>query len=603
MGIRILPAQLASQIAAGEVVERPASVVKELVENSLDSEASHVEIHIKRGGKNLVRVRDDGRGISKKELCLALTRHATSKISRLSDLEEITSLGFRGEALASISAVSRLTLISRPRHQDVGWSAQSIGGVSTGVSIKPKAHPMGTTVEVSDLFFNTPGRRKFLRTERTEFISIDELLKRVALSRFDISITLKHNGKVVRKYLPGPGCVTTREKRRLSAVCGAHFVERASKIDWKQDGVRIQGWIASPDGARKKNDVQYCYVNGRVTRDKIISHAINQGYGSSIQPEKFTAYVLFLDIDPRQIDINVHPTKREIRFHHARLIHDFIYQAVASVLSQNKYIEGEETITGGGRESLVLNQKTSPSSTVNKVAQRSLPGSTSTRCDLSLPPRLSLPAWQEYPRLSPESFPSIGPSEIKIKSLGKVIALLQGKAVLMVEQEQYSLVSLRQMEKLKLKRQANLTKSKSQPLPVPLIIEVKPELATAVKIWGEPLLKLGIRIKSPNPNSIEVVSVPQILQYQNLRKLVPGLLVYALNTLAPNQTDGIRSLSAWLVRQLYGLIEKTQPSYTLFEAIQLILEVEQVYQGALPLNDKRLIQPVDFSPAMKTLYP
>ncbi|WP_261894413.1 DNA mismatch repair endonuclease MutL [Vibrio cyclitrophicus] len=336
MTIKILPARLANQIAAGEVVERPASVVKELVENSLDSGATRIDIDIEKGGAKMIRVRDNGKGIVKDELALALSRHATSKIHTLDDLEAIVSLGFRGEALASISSVARLTMTSRPATQDQAWAAHSEGR-DMQVKLQPAAHPIGTSVEVLDLFFNTPARRKFLRTEKTEFTHIDELLKRIALSRFDVTINLRHNGKMIRQYRAAKTDV--QAEKRIAAVCGNPFVRHMLKIELEHQGLKLHGWITTPEGARQQSDLQYCYVNGRMMRDKLINHAIRQSYETSLRPDQFATYVLFIELDPHQVDVNVHPAKHEVRFHQARLVHDFIYQALSDGLAQSKQID------------------------------------------------------------------------------------------------------------------------------------------------------------------------------------------------------------------------------------------------------------------------
>ncbi|PHM50873.1 DNA mismatch repair endonuclease MutL [Xenorhabdus miraniensis] len=331
MAIKILPPQLANQIAAGEVVERPASVVKELVENSLDAGATRIDIDIERGGAKLIRIRDNGCGISQQDLTLALARHATSKIASLDDLEAIMSMGFRGEALASISSVSRLTLTSRPENQTEAWQSYAEGR-DMEVTVKPAAHPVGTTVEVLDLFYNTPARRKFLRTEKTEFGHIDEVVRRIALARLDVAINLNHNGKLVRQYRPAKD--ESQHERRLAAICGAAFVQQALALSWQHDSLSIKGWVADPMSATAGGDIQYCYVNGRMMRDRLINHAIRQAYQDLIQGEQQPAYVLYLEIDPHQVDVNVHPAKHEVRFHQARLVHDFIYQGVSAVLKQ-----------------------------------------------------------------------------------------------------------------------------------------------------------------------------------------------------------------------------------------------------------------------------
>ncbi|MGR5066365.1 DNA mismatch repair endonuclease MutL [Photobacterium sp. DNB22_13_2] len=341
MPIQILPARLANQIAAGEVVERPASVVKELVENSLDAGATRIDIDIDKGGSRTIRIRDNGKGIPKDELGLALSRHATSKIATLDDLEAIASLGFRGEALASISSVSRLTLTSRTAEQEEAWAAYAEGR-DMEVQLKPAAHPVGTTLEVLDLFFNTPARRKFLRTEKTEFGHIDELLKRIALSRMDATINLRHNGKVIRQYRAASTQI--QKERRLAAVCGQAFLEHALAVELAHGDLKLGGWICSPQGARSQNDIQYCYVNGRMMKDKLINHAIRQAYETSLAADQYAAYVLFIEVDPHQVDVNVHPAKHEVRFHQARLVHDFICQGLQSALIEGAADDADQMV-------------------------------------------------------------------------------------------------------------------------------------------------------------------------------------------------------------------------------------------------------------------
>ncbi|MBU2895001.1 DNA mismatch repair endonuclease MutL [Colwellia sp. D2M02] len=329
MTIAILPARLANQIAAGEVVERPASVIKELIENSLDAGATAIQITVDKGGVKKIKITDNGSGIAKDELALALSRHATSKIKDLSDLEAIDSLGFRGEALASISSVARLTLTSKPQHQDTAWQATAAGR-DMAVNIQPAAHPDGTTIEVLDLFFNTPARRKFLRTEKTEFNHIDEIVRRIALARFDVSFTLTHNGKVVRQYRIAN--TQAQNAKRVAMVCGQKFIEHAIEVNCEHDNMKLSGWVAKPSFARNQNDLCYSYVNGRMMRDKLINHAIRQAYSTLLPADTYPAFVLFLQVDCREVDVNVHPAKHEVRFHQSRYVHDFIYSVCHKAL-------------------------------------------------------------------------------------------------------------------------------------------------------------------------------------------------------------------------------------------------------------------------------
>lgn len=335
MTIAILPARLANQIAAGEVVERPASVIKELVENSLDAGATTINIEVDKGGVKRIRISDNGIGIAKDELTLALSRHATSKIKDLKDLEAINSLGFRGEALASISSVARLTLTSKPKDQTTAWQA-SAEGRDMAVTIKPAAHPDGTTIEVVDLFFNTPARRKFLRTEKTEFNHIDEVIKRIALACFDVTFSLTHNGKMMRQYR----AATTKAQnaKRVAMICGQKFVDHAIEIDCQHDDMVFSGWLTKPSFARNQNDLCYSYVNGRMMRDKLINHAIRQAYADLLPPDTYPAFVLFLTLDHREVDVNVHPSKHEVRFHQSRYVHDFIYSVCHKALMENNQV-------------------------------------------------------------------------------------------------------------------------------------------------------------------------------------------------------------------------------------------------------------------------
>ena len=331
--IRLLSPQLANQIAAGEVVERPASVVKELLENSLDAGARAVSLEVEQGGVRLIRIRDDGVGIDKDQLPLALSRHATSKISALEDLEAVLSLGFRGEALASISSVSRLTLTSRTAEQSEAW-AVAVEGRDMEPSLSPAAHPTGTSVEVRDLFFNTPARRKFLRTEKTEFNHLEEVVRRLALSRFDVSFTLAHNAKTLYQLKPAQSAI--EQERRLSLLLGQPFIEHALVVDMHAEasGLRLYGWITQPTHSRSQADQQYFFVNGRIIKDKVVSHAVRQAYQDVLFNGRHPAFVLYLDLDPALVDVNVHPTKHEVRFRESRLVHDFIYRSLHRVIAQ-----------------------------------------------------------------------------------------------------------------------------------------------------------------------------------------------------------------------------------------------------------------------------
>ncbi|GAL38147.1 DNA mismatch repair protein MutL [Vibrio maritimus] len=683
MTIKILPARLANQIAAGEVVERPASVVKELVENSLDSGATRIDIDIEKGGAKLIRVRDNGKGIPKDELQLALSRHATSKIHTLDDLEAIMSLGFRGEALASISSVARLTLTSRPATQEQAWSAYAEGR-DMAVKLTPAAHPIGTTLEVLDLFFNTPARRKFLRTEKTEFNHIDELLKRIALSRFDVSINLKHNGKLVRQYRAAK--TEPQLEKRITAVCGAGFVRHMLKIELEHNDLKLHGWITTPEGARAQSDLQYCYVNGRMMKDKLINHAIRQSYENSLAPDQYAAYILFIDIDPHQVDVNVHPAKHEVRFHQARLVHDFIYQALSDALVQAKSIDAPVTsnsafshvepmnasdqvesasshapaevtqpqqpvslATSGGSsvsESLIQavesipaypgradyrsastdspemqpsrervpRERSEANGSAHKVeepylrnewnssraassskpkprAQEAAPTAEEVRVyqELMQTPDIAEPEAEtaEVPPLKQDA----APISIEIDRIGKAITMADATYVLVKAEPCCALVSLRRAEFYKLFAQLDPKGQplKMQPLLVPLSLKVSDMQQQVATAQRDLLLSFGIDLAIRNKQALMVMGVPAPLRQQNLQLLIDEMLSY-LATLEQQDLSPSR-LSLWLTKKVL----QVKSSYTLSESVQLLGNLEQLYDGKLPLSDPKFVRPVDFT--------
>ncbi|MDP0561485.1 MAG: DNA mismatch repair endonuclease MutL [Candidatus Endonucleobacter sp. (ex Gigantidas childressi)] len=329
--IRLLDNRLANQIAAGEVVERPASAVKELVENSLDAGARKLVVEVEAGGTKLIRICDDGYGIPQDDLVLALSRHATSKVSALEDLEGVTTLGFRGEALASISSVSRLVLTSFREGQESGWQAR-VEGRDMDALLSPSPHSVGTTVEVKDLFFNTPARRKFLKTEKTEFSHLEEVIKRLALSRFDVAFSLRHNQRSVHQLRAAQ---TQAEKdRRVASLCGLQFIEHSVRVDVEASSLRLWGWVGLPTFSRANTDLQYFFVNGRVIRDRLVAHAVRQAYRDVLFGGRHPTFVLYLELDPAQVDVNVHPTKNEVRFRDGRIVHNFLFSTLNRALAE-----------------------------------------------------------------------------------------------------------------------------------------------------------------------------------------------------------------------------------------------------------------------------
>lgn len=652
MTIQILPARLANQIAAGEVVERPASAVKELVENSLDSGATRIDIDIEKGGAKLIRVRDNGQGIAKDELTLALSRHATSKIHTLDDLEAISSLGFRGEALASISSVSRLTLTSRPATQEEAWLAYSEGR-DMQVKLQPTAHPIGTTVEVLDLFFNTPARRKFLRSEKTEFAHIDELLKRIALSRFDISIHLKHNGKLVRQYRAAS--TEAQLVKRLSAVCGSAFVRHMLKVELEHEGLKLHGWITTPDGARQQSDLQYCYVNGRMMKDKLINHAIRQSYEMTLSANQYAAYVLYVELDPHQVDVNVHPAKHEVRFHQARLVHDFIYQGIASALAESHHIaapsitssafsdypprssegESDHAVPRSVMEAVDHTpnypHKQAWVATVDQAFLADRNGDQATTVNhqgktTSSSPRQPLAATTErppsrqeaevYQRLmsvahKSEDNPENALPEVAFESgaghspsqLGKLIAIVAGQYILSCSNQHYHLVSIPRAVWWKVKQQLNTDHQpvKSQPLLVPLAIKVSQEQCVLIEKISLIFNKIGIELKLRRPEHVTIMGVPQPIRQQNLQKLISELLENINKIQIDSEKDMLEHIRVWISDYIVKNESSLKRDYTLSEAIQLVSELELLFGGKMQLDDPHFVQPVDFSSVIDIL--
>lgn len=551
MPIQILPARLANQIAAGEVVERPASVVKELVENSLDAGADCIEVDIEKGGAKLIRIRDNGAGIARDELTLALSRHATSKVSTLEDLEQIISLGFRGEALASISSVSRLVLTSRPAEQAEAWQAMAEGR-DMAVKVQPTSHPQGTTVEVSDLFFNTPARRKFLRTEKTEFAHIDEVIRRIALSRFDIGLSLKHNGRPVRQYRAAK--LPSQQDKRLAAVCGPAFIASALKLDSEHHGLRLWGWLSPADAARSQADLQYTYVNGRMMRDKLLNHAIRQAYGDRLAADTSPAFVLYLALDPAQVDVNVHPAKHEVRFHQARLVHDFIYQVLVQALADapvasaaqsdtDRVPHDDYTPAGAHEQALAFNTPAhgyghAGSPRRGQTAVRE-PGSS-----------LSRQTWQGLDAMLttlPAGSDAAVAGETDEEDKGGLL-LVRGCYLVASHRQALWLCDLNLARahedgaKLHAVWQQGLV---PQPLLLPVSVPVTAQQRAAITEHGELVQKLGLELKSGSKGTIILTRVPQPLRHADLARLIPHLLERLSEGLAANA----EALCIWLAEQ------------------------------------------------------
>lgn len=648
MAIHILSPQLANQIAAGEVVERPASVVKELVENSLDAKATRIDIDIERGGEKLIRIRDNGCGINKDELILALARHATSKIATLDDLEAIMSMGFRGEALASISSVSRLTLTSKPADQTEAWQSYAEGR-DMEVTVKPAAHPNGTTVEVLDLFYNTPARRKFMRTEKTEFGHIDEVVRRIALSRPDVSINLTHNGKLVKQYRAAHDEV--QQERRLGTICGTGFMQGALALSWEHSDLAIKGWVVSPSNT-PVSETQYCYVNGRMMRDRLINHAIRQAFEGYLEDNQQPAYVLYLTIDPKQVDVNVHPAKHEVRFHQARLVHDFIYQAVRTVLLEAASISelpGIEPVHAEleNRSSAGGNYFSSPTSTSKPNYTESLPQAertarepqvaykpaTTATSSSSLPKSASqfvgnveqknygtnydkkagdlyqslmsipVPETEKKP-LFPERQP-VDTSQVSSQPVaknadnylfGKVLTIYSKNFALI--ESSLGLILLSLTEANYLLKLAQLSPEgenlKPQPLLIPLKLSLKNDEIEVLQRYKEQLAIFGIEATIFHGKvTIHTVSLP--LRTQNLSQLFSDLIGFLSTKESITQQD----IAQWLAKAVSQV--KTEESWSLAQAVQLLADVERICPQWVKNPPPTLLQLINLQSVVATL--
>ena len=525
--INLLSQRLANQIAAGEVVERPASVVKELLENGLDAGADKLEVDVEQGGVKLLKIKDNGVGIHKDDLALALSRHATSKIADLEDLENIRSLGFRGEALASISSVSRLAMTSRSAEDGDGngWKV-SVEGQEMEANLSPAAHPQGTTVEVRDLFFNTPARKKFLKTEKTEFSRIDEVVKRIALSRFDVMFNLNHNQRAIHNLLPAKS--DQEKQRRVGLVCGPAFVENSVFVEMESSGLRLWGWVSLPTFSRSQADLQYFYVNGRIIRDKLVTHAVKQAYRDVLFHGRHPAYVLYLELAPSAVDVNVHPTKHEVRFRDSRLVHDFLFsslhKALAAVKPSDQMLAAHSQGAAGEFPGSNYSQQ-SDSGFVGRQEGLSLAdsgGQTYFSGDRSgaVNPNHVQQQMETYARLQAD--------DAEVPPLGYAIAQLHGIYILAQNKEGLIVVDMHAAhERITYERMKTACENeelKMQPLLVPLSISVSQSEADCADNQKKTLLNLGIELERVAEESIIVRQIPSILRDANIEQLVRDVL-------------------------------------------------------------------------------
>lgn len=480
--INRLPDNLVNRIAAGEVIERPASVVKELMENSLDAGATHIDVDVEHAGSRLLRITDNGYGIHIDDLVLALERHTTSKLQQDADLMRIATLGFRGEALSSIASVSRLTLASRWRDSGAAWTV-TLPQAGNDVSVKPAAHPPGTTVEVRDLFYNTPARRKFLRSEKTEFLHIQELIKRVALGRYDLKLRLQHNNRRVLQYADD----SHNPLRRVQAILGNQFAAKAIVINERSNSMSLSGWIGPADYSRSQSDQQFVYLNGRIIRDKLVNHAIRLAYQDFIHPGRQPVYVLYLDMDLAAVDINVHPTKHEVRFRETRMVHDFIYGSLVRHLTPRRHPGMDSVEPEPGRQGGQMHGQSSAALSAAQVHERNT----------------------QY-------------------NAGTMHSLLRGRFILAERANRLLLMNVYRarivLARHKLCRAVEEGTIIAQPVLVPLVYKGDRQGCEYLMAYSAQLADLAIEIVQVSPTSVQIRSLPRRLPYADILALVDDLL-------------------------------------------------------------------------------
>ncbi|MGB2172535.1 MAG: DNA mismatch repair endonuclease MutL [Porticoccaceae bacterium] len=514
--INTLSPQLANQIAAGEVVERPASVLKELVENSLDAGATRIDIEVEQGGVKRLCVRDNGCGIGQSDMSLALSRHATSKISDIDDLEAVGTLGFRGEALASIASVSRLSLTSN-NGENQAWKAVSEGRDMT-VDVQPAAHPAGTSVDVRDLFFNTPARRKFLRTETTEYNRIDDHAKKLALSHMQVAFSLRHNQRVNLNLQPA--LTMLEQEKRVADICGKPFMEQALYIDNQRTGIRLWGWIGLPTFSRSQTDLQHFFVNGRSIRDKVVSHAVRQAYQDVLYHGRHPAFVLFLEIEPKDVDVNVHPTKHEVRFRDSRSIHGFVSGTLQKALAKDRpqdHLQSNEAQN-------ILPQETAPTQSTMGLTPVSTPFNYGSKSSGYQAQSVNTPM-HAYQSLYGDQ----GANESEtIPPLGFAIAQLKGIYILAENEQGMIVVDMHAAHERityeQMKADFDQEGLISQPLLVPESLSVSQREADAVEQNPEVFKRLGFMVERAAAENIVVRDIPALLRGTQVESLLRDVI-------------------------------------------------------------------------------
>ena len=528
--IHALEARLVNQIAAGEIIERPASIAKELIENSLDAGATSIDIEVDNAGVKRFKISDNGHGILKHDLAMALSRHATSKIENLTDLEQIATLGFRGEALPSIASVTRMSISSRELKAEQAWKVTSDGNNKIDEPV-PVAHPVGTTIEVRDLFYNTPARRKFLRTDNTEFKHLDQVVRRMALSRFDVAFKLTHNGRVVM-HLPA---VPADDPRRVKMVCGDNVPDNSMYFDERRDAMRLSGWAGLPSFSRSQGDMQYFFVNGRLIRDKTVIHAVRLGYQDVLFHGRHPVYVLYLEMDPAGVDVNVHPTKHEVRFRESGQVHSFIFRTLAAKVGASAGTAGSLQVDAesGAASPTPLN----PNSVAGQISQQS-PIRYSNASDRisAAQVREQISGFQQISeaafRVGAGTFPTqaaeVTEGDQDIPPLGYALAQLKGVYILAENTQGLILVDMHAAHERityeRLKQGIDDAVLAQQPLLVPVTVQVT---ETEILAWQQQqnlFTKLALDVEQLAENVLVIRAVPELLVKADVSQLVRDVL-------------------------------------------------------------------------------
>lgn len=525
--IHPLSSQLADQIAAGEVIERPASVVKELVENSLDAGATRIEVDIEGGGVQRIRVVDNGTGIHVEDLALALQRHATSKIASVQDLMQVQSLGFRGEALPSIASVSRLEITSRTQDAEHAWRLRG----EEGARAEPAAHPVGTRIEMRDLFYAVPARRKFLRTERTEFSHIEEHLRRLALSHPEVGFRLSNNGREMWDLAPVQS--EAGQHARLRSLLGAPFAEAVWSLDTQREDLSLQGWIAVPTYARAQADQQYFFVNGRVVRDRVVAHAVRQAYRDVLYHGRHPAFVLFLTVPADAVDVNVHPAKHEVRFREQRRIHDFLFSALHHAIAEQRPQVSSSESTFSASSAPAFSAPSSLASNASSQAvpqihtQARMPGLVSASLQVQEPSAHYAAEPTQAETSAADSLPA-SESASNDLPLGRALAQLQGVYILAENAQGLVLVDMHAAHERityeRLKTQMDAQGVRRQPLLVPITVAVSRSEANLAEELNATLLQAGLVVERMGPEQLVLREVPVMPGKLNAEQLLRDLL-------------------------------------------------------------------------------